>query len=80
MVCPVVELNDSDRFISGGERREETVRRLVVGVVWCGGALAMVSLGEGMVGSEFAGGNGWRSQLEGQATVPNDVRRTSSEV
>jgi hypothetical protein len=27
------EPNDSDRFISGGERREETVRRVLGGVL-----------------------------------------------
>jgi hypothetical protein len=40
---PNVEPKDSDRFISGGERREETVRRLVGGVSCAG--FAIVQLG-----------------------------------
>jgi hypothetical protein len=36
---PKVELKDSDRFISGGESREETVRRLAGGYSCAGFAI-----------------------------------------
>ena len=39
------EPNDSDRFISGGERSEETVRRLLGGVLYAEFAIARVSRG-----------------------------------
>jgi hypothetical protein len=35
----IVEPNDSDRFISGGERSEETVRRLLGGDLYVGFAI-----------------------------------------
>jgi hypothetical protein len=39
------EPKDSDRFISGGERSDETVRRLVGGVLYVRFAIARVSWG-----------------------------------
>lgn len=42
----IVEPNDSDRFISGGERSEETVRRLLGGVLYVGFAIAEGGRGE----------------------------------
>lgn len=40
---PIDEPNDSDRFISGGERSEETVRRLLGGVLYARFAMVRVS-------------------------------------
>ena len=42
---PIDEPNDSDGFISGGERSEETVRRLLRGVLYVRFAIARVSWG-----------------------------------
>jgi hypothetical protein len=40
---PIDELKDSERFISGGERSEETVRRLLWGVLYVRFAIACVA-------------------------------------
>jgi hypothetical protein len=40
---PIDELKDSERFISGGERSEETVRRLLWGVLYERFAIACVA-------------------------------------
>lgn len=40
------ELNDSERFISGGESSEETVRRWLGGVLHGGFAMVQVGCGE----------------------------------
>lgn len=59
----IEEPNDSERFISGGERSEETVRRWLGGVLY--GEFAIVGLGGGgslsvvqARGSKVEGG-GW---------------------
>lgn len=55
----IEELNDSDRFISGGERSEETVRRWLDGVLYVGFAIVRVWWGREFARSSLYAASGF---------------------